>query len=79
MTEIKEPADNLPANTGRLSTVDAMFGQRRRWWANIKSTVDQRLMFAGLVLYSSFFWFFMMVVFIVNDLLNMHGLLQILE
>ena len=36
-----------PANTRRWPSVGLMLGQRRRQWANISPTLDQRLLFAG--------------------------------
>ena len=38
---------NYPANTRRWNNVDLMLAQRRRRWANIKSTLFHRLVFAG--------------------------------
>ena len=39
---------HFPANTRRWLNVVLMLGQRRRQWANIKPTLRQRLVFAGL-------------------------------
>ena len=36
-----------PANTGRSSSVVLMLGQRRRRWANIKTTLVKCPVFAG--------------------------------
>ena len=36
-----------PKNTTRSSDVVLMLGQRRRRWPNVKTTLDQRLVFAG--------------------------------
>ena len=38
---------NTQADTRRRSNVDLMLGQRRRQWANIKSTLDRRIVSAG--------------------------------
>ena len=40
----------FPANTGRSINVVLMLGQRRRRWANIKTTLVKRPVFAGCML-----------------------------
>ena len=39
---------HIPANTKRWPYVGLMLGQRRRRWANIKPTLGQPLVFAGM-------------------------------
>ena len=39
---------DIPENTGRSINADLMLGQRRRRWANIKSALDERPVFAGM-------------------------------
>ena len=39
----------IPANTTHWSNVGLMLGQRRRRWANIKPTLFQSVVFAGIV------------------------------
>ena len=41
------PPGSHPANTRRWTIVGLMLGQRRRRWPNIKTTLAQRLEFAG--------------------------------
>ena len=41
---------SVPANTRRSPNVVLMSGQRRRWWPNIKTTLGERLVFAGLAI-----------------------------
>ena len=38
----------IPANTRRSANVGLMLGQRRRRWPNIKPTLAERLVFAGM-------------------------------
>ena len=49
------PPDPLPANTRRSANVVLMLANRLRCWANIKTTLAERLLFAGktqlLILY----------------------------
>ena len=40
----------IPANTVRWNNDVLMLGQRRRRWANIKTLLFQRVVFAGMVL-----------------------------
>ena len=42
------PQDYIQANTSRWTTVVLMLGQRRRRCTDIKTTVAQRLVFAGI-------------------------------
>ena len=53
---MKRPPGSLtfPAGTGRQSNVWAMLGQRRRWWAKIKSALAQLHVSTGLAVYSVF-------------------------
>ena len=43
------PVWRLPEITGHWTIVDLMLAQSRRWWAKIKSTLAQCLVFAGLM------------------------------
>ena len=45
-------AHHIPANTRHWTNVCLMLGQRRRRWANIKPTLVQRLVFAGILTYN---------------------------
>ena len=42
---------SFPANTRRQTNVDLMLAHRLRRWPNIKTTLFQRLVSAGLILY----------------------------
>ena len=39
----------IPANTRRWSSVGLMLAHRRRRWANVKSTLCERLLFPGII------------------------------
>ena len=41
--------DIIPANTTHRSNVVPMLGQRRRRWANIGTTLDRCVVFAGML------------------------------
>ena len=40
--------NEIPANTRRSAQVVSMLHQRRRRWANIETTLAERLVFAGI-------------------------------
>ena len=55
---ISQIKHHIPANKRRWPNVVLMLGWRQRRWANIKTTLGQRLVFAGMYIISGLFFKF---------------------